>query len=218
MKAADSDRDDALRRTSVALAGEGLEYFAEYKLRISRKILGKGFALPILDYGCGAGDLTRLLAQEFDVVHGYDPSARAIELAKKRAPRAELFDDPMALPKQHYGAVILSGVIRSVPPENRPGLMRNVSQLLAHRGKAILFEHNSLHPVMRRLVRDIEGPEAIMPPVWELRRLLKDAGLVRRKLEYIVFFPRALSLLRPLEPLLRRIPAGAQVVAWGEKK
>jgi hypothetical protein len=82
----------------------------------------------------------------------------------------------------------------------------------------ILFEHNSLHPIMRRLVRDVDGPEAIMPPAWELKRLLKDAGLVKRKLEYIVFFPRVLSMLRPLEPLLGRLPAGAQVVAYGTKK
>jgi 2-polyprenyl-3-methyl-5-hydroxy-6-metoxy-1,4-benzoquinol methylase len=218
MKEPDSVREDALRRTSVALAGEGLEYFAQYKLRVLRRILGKSFTAPLLDFGCGAGDFTRLLAQTFDAVHGYDPSAQAIELAKKRVPRAELFDDTAALPKGHYGAVILAGVLRHIPPENRPGLMRNVVQLLARRGKAIVFEHNGLHPIMRKVVRDAEDPDTIIPSPWEVKRLLKDAGLAKRSFEYIVFFPRALSMLRPLEPLMWRLPAGAQVVAWGEKR
>ena len=218
MREHDSVRDDQIRRTSVALAGEGLEYFAEYKLRVVRKILGKGFSAPVLDFGCGAGDFTRLLTQTFDSVHGYDPSAQTIELAKKRVPRAELFDDPALLPKAHYGAVILAGVLRHLPPENRPGLMRNVVQLLARKGKVILFEHNALHPIMRKVVRDAEGADVLIPSPWELRRLLKDAGLAKRSLEFIVFFPRALSFLRPLEPLMGRFPTGAQIVAHGEKK
>lgn len=218
MREVDTVRDEEIRKTSVALAGEGLEYFAEYKLRVVRKILGKSFSGTILDYGCATGDLTRLLAQSFDSVHGYDPSAQAIELAKKRVGRAELFDDPALLPKANYGAVILAGVLRHMPPENRPGLMRNVVQLLARKGKLIVFEHNALHPIMRKVVHDAEGTDVIIPSPWEVRRLLKDAGLSKRSLEFIVFFPRALSLLRPLEPLLGRFPTGAQVVAHGEKK
>jgi 2-polyprenyl-3-methyl-5-hydroxy-6-metoxy-1,4-benzoquinol methylase len=218
MKQPDQARDDAIRRSSEALAGEGLEYFAHYKLRIVRRILGRNFSQPILDYGCGLGDLVRLLAQAFDTVHGYDPSPANIELAKKRAHGAKLFDDPELLPKGHYGAVILAGVLRHVPPENRPGLLRNVVQLLSRGGCAIVFEHNALHPIMRKVVRDAEGADVEIPTRRELRRLLKDAKLSRIRTQYIVFFPRVFSLFRRLEPLMGRIPAGAQIVAYGEKR
>lgn len=218
MKEHDATRDAAIRRSSQALAGEGLEYFAHYKLRVLQRVLGRAFSAPLLDYGCGLGDFTRLLAQTFDDVHGYDPSAQAVELASKRTPRATFHDDPDALPRAHYGAVVLAGVLRHVPPENRPGLMRNVAALLARGGKLVVFEHNALHPVMRRVVRELEGDGAHIPTPWEIRRLIKDAGLGRRSLEFIVFFPRALSWLRPLEAAMGRVPAGAQVVAWGEKR
>lgn len=211
-------RDEAaIGRKSRALAGEELEYFAHYKLRVIRKILGKNFSGPILDYACKTGDLVRLLAQSFDTVHGYDPSPANLELARKRITRAELFDDPEQLPKGHYSAIVLAGALRQVPPENRPGMMRSVVQLLANKGKVIVFEHNSVHPVMQRLVRDVEGPDTIMLPRREIKRLLKDAKLSRVEVDYIVFLPRALSWFRPLEPLMGRLPFGAQIVGWGTK-
>jgi len=218
MKEPNSRRDAAVERSSAALAGEDLEYFARYKLAVVKRILGRKFSGSVLDFGCGTGDVTRLLAQTYDVVHGYDPSTYNLDVAKKRAPLAELFDDPASLPRGHYGAIVLAGVLRHVPPENRPGLVRTVVQLLAIGGKAIVFEHNAIHPVMKRVVRNAEGIDIHIPPRAEIKRLLKDAKLSRIASDYIVFFPRSLSLLRPLEPLLARVPAGAQVVVHGEKR
>ena len=83
----------------------------------------------------------------------------------------------------------------------------------------MVFEHNPLNPVTRKAVADCpfdEDAELLYP--WTVTGLLRDAGLAEVALRYIVFFPRALAALRPLEPKLSRLPAGAQVMAVGVRR
>src|SRR5262245_46947324 len=89
-----------MHATSIAASGESTEYFAIYKQRVLERMLRKGFDRPVLDFGCGIGNLTRLLTESFPHVHGYDPSSESTELAKRRTPAATFFDDPEALPKE----------------------------------------------------------------------------------------------------------------------
>jgi len=50
----------------------------------------------------------------------------------------------------------------------------------------------------------------------EARRLTRDAGFGPVRTEYVVFFPRALAALRPLEPKLSWLGLGAQSLTIGE--
>jgi SAM-dependent methyltransferase len=214
-----ADGYDQIHSKNVALSGEDPDYFAEYKHRVLQRILGRRFDEPVLDFGCGIGNLTRHLVRSFPKVDGYDPSAESVGMARERAPEATFFDDADLLPKEHYGAVVLANVLHHVPPENRPGLMRIVTQRLARKGRVIVFEHNPLNPVTRKVVADCPFDEnAVLLYPGEVKRLLHDAKLAKVTLDYIVFFPRALAWLRPVERRLGWLPAGAQVVAWGERK
>ena len=53
--------------------------------------------------------------------------------------------------------------------------------------------------------------------VWPgaLKRLVQGAGFLNVRLDYIVFFPRLLRALRPLEPYLGRVFLGAQTMTLG---
>lgn len=211
------EQDERKREESIALSGEGTEYFAAYKRHVLERILGTKDAGPILDFGCGTGDLLKELVRGFAPVHGYDPDPDCLALAHKRVPTAELFDDPETLPRDHYGAVVLANVMRHVPPENRPGLVRTAVQLLRKGGTLVFFEYNPLNPITRRVARAApEGEGELLFP-WEVRRLLKDAKLGKRHLEFIVFFPRQFAGFRAFEPLMSRVPIGAQVVGWGQR-
>jgi SAM-dependent methyltransferase len=211
------EQDKAQREQSLALSGEGTGYFAAYKRRVLQRIVGREDTGPVLDFGCGTGDLLKELVHGFDPVHGYDPDPDALALAKKRVPGAVLFDDPEALPRDHYGAIVLANVMRHVPAENRPGLVRTVVQLLRKGGTVVFFEYNPLNPITRRVARAApEGEGELLFP-WEVRRMLKDAKLAKRHLEFIVFFPRTFAGLRAFEPLMSRVPIGAQVVGWGQR-
>lgn len=205
-------RYDDLHSASIAASGEGPEYFAVYKQRTLERVLGAKFAEPILDFGCGIGNLTRFLVESFPEVHGYDPSSASVELAAKRAPQATFFHAIERLPRASYGAVVVANVLHHVPPAERPALLALVREVLAPGGRVVVFEHNPLNPVTRRAVAACpfdENAELLWP--WEAKRLLRDAQLGEVELDYIVFFPRALAKIRGLEPRLGWLPLGAQI-------
>ena len=211
-------RYDDLHKASIAASGEDPEYFAVYKQRTLERLLGRSFSAPVLDFGCGIGNLTRLLVESFPTVHGYDPSASSAKLAAERAPSARFFDAIGALPRGEYGAVVVANVLHHVAPAERAALLSTLHELLAPGGRVVVFEHNPLNPVTRRAVAACpfdENAELLWP--WEVKRLLRGANLAAIALDYIVFFPRALAGMRGLEPSLGWLPLGAQVCAWGTK-
>ena len=74
-----------------------------------------------------------------------------------------------------------------------------------------LFENNPLNPGTRLVMARIPfDRDAIAVPFWEAQRRLVEAGLRVVETGHLFFFPRFLRALRPLEPLLLRLPLGAQ--------
>ncbi|MFL5312723.1 MAG: class I SAM-dependent methyltransferase [Myxococcales bacterium] len=209
---------EAIHAENVAGSGESPSYFAAYKQRVVERILGRDFQRPVLDLGCGIGTLTALLSKSFREVDGYDTSAESLREARTRAPGARLFDRIEAIPRAHYGAVVLANVLHHVAPPDRPEVLRTATAMLAPGGRLIVFEHNRLNPITRRVVSACpfdDGASLLHP--WEVKRLLRGAGLSAIALDFIVFFPRILRAARRLEPFLRWLPMGAQVCAWGTK-
>src|SRR4051794_16795029 len=177
---------EALHAENLAPSGETPAYFARYKRRVVEGILGPGFAGPLLDFGCGIGALTALLAASFSRVDGYDPSVASLELARARAPSARFFQRIDALPSRHYRAVVLANVLHHVAPAERAGLLRTVAALLAPGGMLIVFEHNRLNPLTRRVVSACafdDGAQLLHPR--EVKRLLRDSALLDVRLDYI---------------------------------
>jgi 2-polyprenyl-3-methyl-5-hydroxy-6-metoxy-1,4-benzoquinol methylase len=208
---------DALYEKSLSASGEPKEYFARYKLACLTR-LGVGFDEPVLDWGCGVGNVLGHLADEYREVHGYDPSSESLKLAKERVPRAKLHARPEDVPENHFGAAILSGVLHHVPHENHEALLATVRSKLKPEGRVFVFEHNPLNPVTRRAVAACEfDDDAVLLWPWQARRSLERAGLRDVRLDYIVFFPRPLARLRPLEPRLAWLPLGAQVMVVGKR-
>src|SRR4051794_994806 len=94
----------------LTASGEEPEYFAVYKSDVVRSIVGNDDR-PILDFGCGIGNLTCLLAQEFANVHGYDPSGRSVVVAQERAPSATFYDDLTLLTPGTFGTIVIANVL-----------------------------------------------------------------------------------------------------------
>ena len=205
-------------RASIGASGEDPDYFAAYKRDVLVRHLGEGFAEPILDFGCGIGNLLVHLADSFPNVHGYDPSSLSVEEAKARVPKAKLASNTDDLPRGEFGAIVVANVLHHVVPKERAALMKTMASLLKSGGKLVIFEHNPWNPLTRRAVANCKFDEdAILLWPWETKKLLREAGLHDPKLDYVVFFPKFLAPLRPMEPSLAWLPIGAQVCAWATK-
>jgi SAM-dependent methyltransferase len=203
---------EGLHRSSIAASGEDPAYFHDYKVDcLRRKRVLQG---PLLDYGCGTGNLTERFAQaesEVGELHGYDPSKESLAEAHARAPSARLHTDVATLPRAHFATAVLSGVLHHVRPSDRADVLTTVRSALRPGGHIVVFEHNPLNPVTRRAVAACPfDDDAILLWPWEARGLLRQAGFDDVRLDYIVFFPKPLAFLRRLEPRLRHLALGAQ--------
>jgi SAM-dependent methyltransferase len=208
----------ALHQASIAASGEEPTYFAEYKRRCIERLVGPGFDEPILDYGCGIGTLTEQLAGPFRQVHGFDPSSESVALASQRVPKAVFHADPAAIPDGHYGLAIMACVLHHVPPAEREALLRTTMGKLRPGGRLVVFEHNPLNPLTRRAVAACAfDDDAILLWPREASKLLSRSGYADVRRDFIVFLPRALAKLRGLEPYLRGVPLGAQMMLVGTR-
>jgi hypothetical protein len=85
-------------------------------------------------------------------------------------------------------------------------------------GRVLIFEHNPFNPVTRWVVNQCQfDRDAVLLKPKEAIAHLRAAGLRFVRRDYIVFFPRPLSLCRPLERYLLWCPLGAQYVITGSK-
>ena len=208
---------EELHAANVAVTGEETGYFSEYKVECLKRA-GVDPTAPLLDFGCGIGNVTEKLVASFSDVRGYEPSALCAERARARVPKAVIYDRLEAVPKNTFSTAILSTVLHHVPPSERHGVASQVLASLVPGGRLFIFEHNPFNPLVRRAVATCPfDDDAILLWPSEQKRLLRETGFENVKLDYIVFFPRLLSFLRPLEPRLRWLFLGAQTMAVGRK-
>jgi SAM-dependent methyltransferase len=205
-----------LHRESIRSSGEEPAYFHQYKRRCIERLDGVDFGEPILDYGCGVGTLAEQLVSCFSRVHGFDPSTESVAMARARVPRATFHPDVAEIPEGHFGLLVMSCVLHHVRPVEREGLLRVALTKLRPGGRLVVFEHNPLNPLTRKAVADCPfDDDAVLLWPREARRLLERSGYSRVRRDFIVFLPRALSRLRFIEPYLRAVPIGAQMMLVG---
>lgn len=208
---------DELHNQNLAASGESTEYFAKYKLACLERA-GAPLAAPLIDYGCGIGNVTSVLGRAFTDLHGYDPSSECIRVARERMPGSTFYSDRDAMPDSHFATAVLSGVVHHVPRPERIATLEVVFRKLRPGGRVFVFEHNPLNPVTRHAVATCpfdDDADLLFP--WQAKRLLRDAGFSHVKLDFIVFFPRPLAFLRRVEPKLGWLPAGAQMLVTGTR-
>lgn len=216
-----------LNDEGLSLFGEKTEYFAAHKAAFLLQEVGSDFGGSILDYGCGIGVVARQLAIHLPKaeVSGFDVSPESIRVAKRssaereRAPSGQptFFSDRNGL-REFYDIVVLANVLHHVMPPERAGLLREIARRLRPGGRIVMFEHNTLNPLVRYAVkRHPFDQSAVLVPVWEARKLLASANCSVRS-DFILFFPSWLRWFRPMERLLGRCPLGAQYACVGEKR
>lgn len=219
-----ADRYRELHAESVRVSGDEPAYFAAYKARYMAGSLGTEAALrplDLLDFGCGIGGSIPHLATCFPEarLYGVDVSGESLDRARQAHPGAVfslIEGNRLPLDDASVDVAMAACVYHHIAPEQRVGWTRELKRVLRPGGHAFIFEHNPLNPVTQKVVRDCPfDDDAILLPRTESQSLLQLAGFRDVDVEYIVFFPRALAWLRPLERAMGWLPLGAQYVVRG---
>lgn len=213
-----------LHASAVRASGEEPEYFAQVKVDyIARAVACSraGFPAHILDFGCGIGGGVGSLRQAFPRARltGIDTSKDSIAIARAEHPDAHFDtsqDSGLPLPDASIDIAMAACVFHHILPFERLFWTRELRRVLRPGGQLFIFEHNPLNPVTRKVVRDcVFDADAVLLGRSEIRQLLRASGFADLKNDYLVFFPRVLAFLRPLEARLGWLPAGAQCVVSG---
>lgn len=201
----------------LALAGEGASYFAGRRAEFVKERVSRSGreVTSICEFGCGLGLNLIALASVFPSARllGLDASAAMLQRARELCvdPRIELRDSRAFRDEACCDLVFVNGVMHHVPPEQRPGVMDRLWSLLRPGGLLSLFDNNPLNPgamwVMSRIPFDRDAKPVT---AWTLARLAQRAGFRATEIRTHFYFPNALRALRAAEPLLARLPLGAQ--------
>lgn len=211
-----------LHRGSIQASGEEPEYFANYKATHAASRLGELAPAHVLDFGCGIGGMTRHIARAFAGARltGADVSSESIAMAQEvhadLATYVHIEGHRLPLEDDSVDLALAACVFHHIPPAERGAWVRDLHRVIRPGGSLIIYEHNPVNPMTRKVVRDCPFDEdAILLPQAETRNLLQQAAFRDVRNDYIVFFPRALAALRPIEHWLSRFPLGAQYATWG---
>jgi ubiquinone/menaquinone biosynthesis C-methylase UbiE len=235
VKPAEFDRhaatyDGGLGNPIKRLMGDSADQFiavkARWLLRREPRLTTGGLA--VLDYGCGAGDLLRVLAglgARADFT-GCDVSAGMLAEAGKRWPEA--FGPVPALAAQvgaltpfvdgSFDIVTISAVLHHVPLEERSAVYRELGRVLKPGGRIYVFEHNPRNPLVRYVIaRTPIDENALLLDEKEVRHGLLDAARYDIASNYLMFMPPGITFLRGIDRLLAWLPLGAQYVVAARK-
>lgn len=200
---------------SIRFSGETDEYFDHYKLGCLKRWLWdsdrKG---KILDFGCGIGKLSGLMAAAYpqSQVTGYDVSSKSIELARKEwEGMGNLSFGSHVAGGRAYDLITAANVFHHIRPNDRRQVLTMLLRILGHAGVLVIFEHNPFNPLTRLVVKNCEfDADAELISLGAFARLAVECQFRVRQKRYIVFFPKLLNLFRKAEPFLGFLPLGAQ--------
>jgi ubiquinone/menaquinone biosynthesis C-methylase UbiE len=219
----DGGLDNPVKRLMGNSADQFIAVKARWLLRHEPALRDGG--LKLLDYGCGAGDLMRVLATlgAQGAFTGCDVSTGMLDEAASRWP-AVLGSRPRLEPQKgahtpfadgEFEVATISAVLHHVPPAERPAVYAELGRVLKPGGRLYVFEHNPRNPLVRYVVgRTPIDENAILLDAREVRAGLDDFAL---RTDYLMFMPPGITFLQGVDRALAWLPLGAQYAVAARK-
>ena len=210
-----ADEYEQQHADNIRLSGEAPSYFARYKVQDVARLCPA--PQRILDFGAGVGASIPHWREAFPSASltCLDVSERSLAIARERHGGMAQYDnfDGVTLPYAagSFDVAFAACVFHHIDVASQVPLLRELRRVLTGDGRLFVFEHNPLNPLTRHAVNTCPfDANAVLIGARTLRARLREAGFTRISLAYRIFFPAALSRLRPLERVLTGLPLGAQ--------
>ncbi len=208
----DSDLSQA-----ISVSGEDKDYFARGRIQWLSECLGKTKNRPryLMDFGCGTGSATPHLLDLLKVqsILGIDISSKSLDLARQvhgsRYVQFLLLDQYH--PIEQIDLVVSNGAFHHIPVDQRASTVNYIFRSLRPGGLLALWENNPWNPGTRYVMSQCAFDEDAIPLTSsETRRLVQDGGFEILRTDFLFIFPKMLACFRGIEPLVSRLPLGAQ--------
>jgi len=223
-----ADEYRALTSNSIRLWGDNASFYAEYKVKdAARSASGRPWktGARVLDFGAGIGTSVPYLTKYFpgSELVCLDVSRKSLEVGESlysSHARFVWFDGgDIPFDSKSFDLVFSACVFHHIEQAEHQRLLREMHRVLASGGLLMLFEHNPYNPLTVHVVNTCPFDEnAVLIPAGTLRATVEEAGFSDVKRCYRLFFPRFMSVFRPLETFLCWLPMGAQYFVKGKKR
>lgn len=209
---------------ALAPSGETAEYFAKMRVQWLQKRLQRlGFApASVLDYGCGLGGSVPFLKEilHAERILGVDIDPELLFQARQDHPEEtiEFANCQHFFADSEFHLAFCNGVFHHIEPAQRPVALRYIYDSLVPGGVLAFWENNPRNPATRYLMARCEFDRGAAPiSLRQACNLLLRNGFQVVEKTTCFYFPRWLKGLRVLEPVLSRLPLGAQYLVLARK-
>lgn len=215
-----SDNYRRLHEQNIAITGEEPGYFADYKMRDFKALIGAA-GLPAdgryLDFGSGIGASVHPFRKHLPRARLVCADVSADSLALSRETHGDgvehvwMPDGRLPFADDEFDGAFACCVFHHIPHEQHAQALGEIRRVLKTGGLLMVYEHNPFNPLTVRAVRTCPFDEnAVLLTATQLVRSGTASGFIPFKSAYRVFFPASLARLRPLEDRLHWLPLGAQ--------
>lgn len=209
---------DAEVNSSLAFTGLKVDYFTRVKagfvLDLVQARLGPPGEMRLLDVGCGVGNFHPLLSDHFAAINGVDVSDACLDQARAHNPAVDYRAyDGERLPHDDasFDVAMTICVMHHVPPAQWPAFAGEMKRVLRPGGLALVFEHNPMNPLTRRVVSNCAfDADAVLLRAGKTRELLSTAGLTPVESRSILSVPSIGATTRRIDRALGLLGLGAQ--------